>query len=114
MAKSKIPGPLERRHLIDKTVDASKSLATAEIYLEAGRAMEALDFLSKARALDRLAELRATAVREGDAFLLRSVGDAADAPPTREEWAALATAAAELGKDSYAAEARRQAERGED
>jgi hypothetical protein len=114
LAKSKIPGPLERRHLIEKSQDASKSLATAEAYLEAGRAVEALEFLAKAAATERLVELRATALREGDAFLLRSVANAAGLPVTCEEWSSLATAAAEAGKDCYAAEARRQADRWED
>jgi hypothetical protein len=114
LAKHKIPGPLERRHLIEKSQDVSKSLVIAEAYLEAGRAVEALEFLANADAQERLAELRATAMREGDAFLLRGVATAAAQPVTVEEWSSLATAAAEAGKDCYAAEARRQADRGED
>ena len=114
MAKSKIPGPLQRRHLIEKDQDASRALAIAETYLEAGRAVEALDFLAKAEASERLAELRASAVAEGDAFLLRGVAQADGNAPRPDEWAALADAAAARGKDSYAAEARRQAERVED
>lgn len=114
MAKSKIPGPLERRHLIEKSQDASKSLAIAEAYLGAGRAVEALEFLAKAGAAEQLGELREAAVREGDAFLYRSVTALAERGATQAEWAQLAAAADGLGKDCYAGEARRQAERGED
>jgi hypothetical protein len=114
VAKSKIPGALERRHLIVKSQDASKDLAIAEVYLDAGRAIEALEFLAKAGASERLAELRATAVREGDAFLLRRVADTAALLPTKEEWSSLAAAAEGLGKDAYATEAHRQAGRGDD
>ena len=34
-------------------------------------------------------------------------------PPARAEWSAIAEAAASAGKDRYAAEARRQLDRGE-
>ena len=114
MAKKSIPGPLERRHLLVKDLPEAQCLRTAESYLEAGRAVEALDFLRKAGASERIAEVRAQAVQEGDAFLLRSAAEAAASEPSREEWAALAAAAAQHGKDSYAAEAQRQADRGED
>ena len=57
---------------------------------------------------------RRVAVAAGDVFLLRAVAEMRDEPPEREEWAALGTAATAAGKDRYAAEAGRQAERGED
>ena len=108
VAKSKIPGPLERRHLIER------ALAFAEAYLEQDRSVEAVEFLAKAEAHERLAELRRDAVAAGDVFLLRALLEVMEDPPEREEWTALATAAAAAGKDRYAAEATRQAERGED
>ena len=113
MAKNAIPGPLERRHLIEKDQPEAATLRIAEAYLEAGRAVEAVDFLAKAGAEDRLGALRAQAVQEGDAFLLRSAADAQGRAPSRDEWTELARAAAAAGKDSYAAEAQRQADRGE-
>ena len=114
VAQSKIPGPLERRHLIERELSADRALALAEAYLEQDRTAEAVDFLAKADATERLAELRRDAVAAGDAFLLRALAEAMGDPPEREEWAALATAAAAAGKDQYAAEGGRQAERGED
>jgi len=113
VAKNKIPGPLERRLLIEKSMPEAQALRIAEAYLEAGRSVEAVSFLQKAGAQDRLAELRELAVREGDAFLFRSAAEACEKAMGRDEWAALAVAAEQAGKDCYAVEARRQAERGE-
>jgi hypothetical protein len=114
MARSRIPDPLKRRHLIESDHSADQSLATAEAYLEEGRVVEALAFLVKAEAGERLAELRRQAVEEGDAFLLRAVASADRSPPERAEWASLAAAAEAAGKERYAVEARRHAGRGEE
>ena len=107
---SKIPDPLSRRHLLEKELGEAQALGTAEAYLAAGRAVEAVDFLAKAGAADRLAELRRAAVEEGDAFLLRAVARASGEAATRAEWTALASAAEAAGKELYAADARRQLE----
>ncbi len=114
MAKSKIPNPLERRHLVERELPTPQALAIADAYLAENRATEAPDVLRLAGADERLAELRSEAVSSGDAFLLRAVARAMEAPPKREEWRRLAEAAAAAGKERYAEEARRQAERGED
>lgn len=114
MARSKIPDPLERRHLIERVLGEEKALRIAEGYLEEGRVIEALDFLEQAQATDRLAVLRQQAIEAGDAFLLRSVASAMDAPVANEEWAALAAAATAAGMDHYADDARRQANREEE
>jgi len=114
VARSKIPSPLERRHLVERELQATRALALAEAYLSEGRALEAIDFLAKAGASDRLAALRGEAIESGDVFLLRAVAEAADAPPSREEWRRVVAAADREGKERYAASARRQAERGED
>ena len=76
MAKSKIPNPLERRHLIERALSADRARAIAEDYINADRVFEAIDFLEKADAQDRLAELRNGAIESGDAFLLRAVANA--------------------------------------
>ncbi len=114
MARSKIPGPLERRHLVERNLGESRALQIAEAYLAEGRAVEAVDFLRIGDATDRLRELRRQAVESGDAFLLRAVAAATGEVPEAGEWRDLADAAAAAGKESYAVEARRQAERGED
>lgn len=114
MAKSKIPNPLERRHLVEKELPAAQALAIAEAYLADDRRDEAVDFLAKAGETERLGALRSEAVSSGDAFLLRMVAHALGEPPEKEEWSRLAEAARSAGKERYAEEAMRQAERGEE
>ena len=110
MAK-KLPDPLSRRHLLERELPAAQALATAEAYLEEGRSIEAVEFLGKAKASEQLTRLRAEACAEGDAFLLRAVVRASGEAATHDEWVALAAAAEAAGKDVYAADARRQADR---
>jgi hypothetical protein len=50
MADAKIPGPLERRHLLEKELPPAQALAIAEAYLEQDRCVEAVDFLALAAA----------------------------------------------------------------
>ena len=114
MAKAKIPDPLERRHLVEKELQPAQALVIADAYLAHERFVEAIDFLRIAKADDRIAELRARAIADGDAFLLRAVAGAQQTPPTREEWQRLGAAAEGRGLERYAQEARRQAERGDD
>lgn len=111
MARSAIPDPLERRHLIERPLDPNRALAIAEAYLKEGRTIEAVAFLRKANAQDRLAALWQEAVRDGDPFLLREIAQALGREPDVSAWRQLEGAAAAAGKDRYAAEARRQVER---
>ena len=112
MARSKIPGPLERRQLIERELAPAQALKTAEAYLAEGRALEAVEFLGKAGDEERLQALRREALEAGDVFLMRAVAAAMGKAPDRDEWLALAAAAEASGKQRYAADARRQAERG--
>jgi hypothetical protein len=114
MAKSAIPDPLERRHQVVRDLPPARALAVAEAYLAEERDLEAIDFLRKAGADDRLAELRARALEMGDAFLLRAVARATGTPANRNEWSTLAGAARAAGKERYVLDATRQAEREED
>lgn len=114
MARTQIPDPLTRRHLVERELPQAQALQIAEAYLAEGRRGESVDFLRKAGAADRIAALRAEAIADGDVFLLRQLADASGQPVTREEWHASARGAESAGKERYAAEARRQAERGED
>ena len=43
MARPKIPGPLERRHLIERELAPAQAIKTAEAYLAEGRAIEAVE-----------------------------------------------------------------------
>jgi hypothetical protein len=112
VARSKIPGPLERRHLIERKLAPAQALRTAEAYLAEGRALEAVEFLAKAGDEEGLQTLRREALEAGDVFLMRAVASAMGKAPDRDEWLALAAAAEASGKQRYAADARRQAERG--
>jgi hypothetical protein len=108
VAKSAIPDPLERRHLVERQLDPARALAIAEAYLAGERAQEAVAFFARAGATDRLEALFRLAVEQGDPFLLREVAAALGREPDLASWRALAEAAAAAGKDRYAAEARRQ------
>jgi hypothetical protein len=114
MAKKKLPDPLRRRHMVEQEMDPARALQIAEAYLEEGRAIEAVSFLAKAEARERLAALQEQAVSEGDAFLLREISAALEEEMDAATWRALAEAARAAGKDRYAAEASGQAARLED
>ncbi len=114
MAKAKIPGPIERRHLVEKALPPDQARAIADAYLAEERWLEAIDFLKLAGAGDRLADLRQRALADGDAFLLRGVAAAQAKPPTRDDWQKVEAAAAASGRDRYALAARRQLERAGD
>lgn len=113
MAKSKLPRPIERRHLVARELSAAQARRYADAYLEAGRDQDAVEFLVKAEASEQLAAIRQRAVESGDVFLFRTVASATGVAPEQHEWRALSAAAEAAGKPSYASEARRQAERGD-
>jgi hypothetical protein len=98
--------------LLERKLAPAQALAIGEAYLAEGRQVEAVEFLAKAGAGERLAELRREAIAAGDFFLLRMVAGADGTPASRAEWQALAAAATAAGKPRYAAEAQRQADRG--
>ena len=111
MAKSAIPNPLERRHLIERELTPEAALRIAEAYLAEERVWEAVAFLLKADARDRLLALAEDASRAGDAFLVRELSRALREEPTSEGWRATAEAAREAGKERFAAQAQRLADR---
>jgi hypothetical protein len=113
VGKTKLPGPIERRHLIERDLSAAQALRYAEVYLAEGLDVDAVAFLVKAEATDQIDALRSRAIEAGDAFLLRSVAMETGAPVKAEEWKALAERAERAGKERYAAEGLRQAERGD-
>ncbi len=113
MAAFKLPNPLQRRHLVEQDLPPAQAARVAEGYRAEGRSLDALDFLHAAGDAVGIAALRCEAVQAGDAFLLRAIARVTGEAPQRQEWQALAEAAAAGGKERYAADARRQAERGE-
>ena len=113
MPKIAIPDPLERRYLIERDLAPDHSLGLADAYLAEGRTWDAIAFLAKANARDRLAALREEAVAAGDTFLVRELTRALRDEVPGARWTETAAAAAAAGKDRYAAQARRLAERAE-
>ena len=61
MANVKLPDALARRHLLEGKLDAGKSRGYGEAYLEAGREIEAIDFLARGDATDALSQLQTVA-----------------------------------------------------
>ncbi len=108
MAKSKIPGALERRHLLEKELSAAQALRYAEAYLENGRCEDAIAFFVKAEATEQLEALRRRAIEAGDVFLFRGVADATGTAPREGEWREISKSSADAGKERYAVEALRQ------
>ena len=111
MARSELPDALARREWIEQPLDAARALRVAEAYLAEERSAEAVAFLEKAGATERLVALREEAIRTGDAFLLKEVCRALGEEPLADHWRRLRDAAAAAGKAGYAAEAQRQADR---
>lgn len=111
MAKSTIPNPLERRHLVERDLDTKIASNIARAYLEAGRKLEAVDFLAKADDQKGLRAIAAEAIAEGDPFLLQTVTNFIGEDPDRATWERCADAAEAKGKERYAATARRNAAR---
>jgi hypothetical protein len=111
VAGSRTPNPLERRHLVERELAPAPAQKLADAYLAEDRVLDALDFLVRAGDEQRLRELRRRAIESGDVFLLRALTRLTQAPAQREEWLELAAAAERAGKQRYAVEARRWAER---
>jgi hypothetical protein len=109
MARSRTPDPLKRRHLVEEALAAPRALAIAEAYLAEDRVFDAVAFLHKAGAQDRLRALQAEAVTRGDLFLVREISALLGEPPGAATWQAVAEAAAAAGKERCASEARRLA-----
>jgi hypothetical protein len=107
--RTRAPDALKRRHLVESELSAPRALAIAEAYLADGRPFDALTFLSKAGAAERLRTLLGEAAAAGDLFLVREIGALLGEPPGPETWLQVAEAAAAAGKQRYAVEARRLA-----
>ncbi len=113
MAKTGIPDPLSRRHLVEKELDPSQAAAIAQAYLAEDRAVEAVVFLVKADAESELQALRERAIANGDAFLLKEVARESDVEPSSSDWQRLASRAEAAGLERHAELAHRQAKRGD-
>ena len=111
--KTSIPDPLERRHLVERELAPEQALRIAEAYLADDRVWEAIVFLTKAAANDRLAALRDAAAAAGDTFLVRELTRALRDEFPAARWREVVAAAEATGKDRHAAQARRLVDRAE-
>ena len=109
MARSKLPDPLAKRHLLEAELEPAKAKALADGYLALGREIEALDFLKRANATEAIEALQRAALERGDVFLLRRVAQVLGRDPSREQWQALASAASAAGRERDAETASRLA-----
>jgi hypothetical protein len=109
MARSKLPDPLAKRHLLEAELEPGKAKALADGYLALSREIEAIDFLKQAKATDALESLQKAALERGDVFLMRRVAQALGRDPSREQWQILATAAVAAGRERDAETASRLA-----
>jgi hypothetical protein len=109
LARTKLPDPLARRHLLEAALEPQKAQALADAYLALGREIEAIEFLAKAKADAALLLLETTAVERGDVFLLRRVAAALGREPGADRWRALAEAASRGGRERDAESATRLA-----
>lgn len=107
MAKTKIPDPLARRHLLEGDTDKKQAAALAIAYLEAGREVEALDFLLRAEDTSAIGDLQETATERGDFFLMKAASAALKEDPTQTQWLELGAAAEAKGRLRDAESARR-------
>jgi len=113
MAKSAIPDPLERRHLVERDLAPEQALRTAEAYLAEDRVWDAIVFLGKAGANERMAALRDDAVASGDTFLVRELTRVLRDEVPAARWRDVVAAAEAAGKERFAEQARRLADRAE-
>ncbi len=114
MAKPDIPNPLERRHLVERELSNDQAEAIADAYLAEERTEEAIVFLGKAGAEDRLRALWSDAAADGNAFLVREIARLLDTEPSPELWERVAESARSSGKHAYAEAALRQVLRRDD
>lgn len=98
MAKTKLPDPLSRRHLLERELDPAKARDLGEAYLAAGREVEAVEFLSRAGDRESLAAIQRAAVERGDVFLMRMASSGLGEDPSADRWQSLATAARAAGR----------------
>ena len=98
MARTKLPDPLARRHLLEAELEPARAKSLAEAYLALGREIEAIDFLAKAGAQAELGALETAAIERGDVFLLRRVSAALGREAGAERWRALAESARRTGR----------------
>jgi hypothetical protein len=110
MAGSNLLSCLEKRDLLNRQdVHGSVLLSWGRRFEDAGLVHDAVSFYEKGDAVEELRRLLRDAQEEGDVFLFSRISRAIRCEPDREQWLLIAGRAGELGKQAFAAEARRRA-----
>lgn len=106
MAKAKLLDPLKRR-LILYGRDTSREvlLRYGDLYLEAGRPNDAVEFYGRAGDREKILRIKDLALETGDAFLLAQVEAFLGEEFPEEVWGRLGRRAKELGKYAFAQKA---------
>lgn len=99
----RLPRPLERREILyGQSTPRDRLLELAEAYLAKGLLFDAVEFYAAAKDREGLAKIKAIAIKEGDAFLLRRVHETMPSEVSSADWQALEASARALGKELYA------------
>ena len=102
----RLPSAQRIRYLLSaETVDESLFRRTAEALFNAGRLHEALAFQEKVSDEPLLERIKARAIEEGDAFVLRWAGRISTTNIVPDDWKRLADKARSLGKEAFAKQA---------
>ncbi len=99
-----LPDLKQKLKLLFGNLSKEKLIEWGERYLQAGWISDALDFFVEAEHIEGFKQVRALAVKEGDAFILRRCLKEMDVSADEGEWKALGESALELGKLQFARE----------
>jgi len=103
--------PIRKRDLINaEEVNPEVLRAYGELYLEAERYSDSLDFFLRAEDAEGLRNIKRHALEVADNFLLHRLARSGMVQVTKDDWQALARKAEELGKPSVAEAARAHSE----
>lgn len=106
MAKAKLLDPLKRRVVLyGKDTPREVLIHYGDLYLEAGRPNDAVEFYGRAGDRERLLKIKDLALETGDAFLLGQVEAFLGEEFPEEVWGELGRRAKELGKYAFAQKA---------
>ena len=108
--RGRLLGAMEKRDLINADgVDPQVLRSYGQLYFEAGRFSDAVDFFLRAEDEDGLTALKAHAIEAADGFLLHRIERSSSLGVSPDDWEALANSAERLGKTSVAEIARSRA-----
>jgi hypothetical protein len=104
---AQLPKPLKRREILYGPITPPETLIElGRAYEQEGRLDDALQFFEQARDRAGLERMKAAALRDGNAFILKRVAKCLPELVTPADWEALIAKAEELGLALYAEQGR--------